>query len=111
VIRTSQILGRLSRASRRFWDRGLELHGDELDVLVALVSDFERRHHTIEFLYAVEAVTGLMDRLQPSRQDLLPIFGTAGKLSEFLSGKRSLSKAQIKALHRRYRIPYESLMG
>jgi HTH-type transcriptional regulator/antitoxin HigA len=86
-------------------------NGDELDVLITLVREYESRHYPIAPPTPIEAVTGLMDRLQLARRDLLPIFGTHARISEFLAGKRPLSKSQIKGLHETYGIPYESLMG
>ena len=85
--------------------------GDELDVLITLVREYEFRNFPMEYPTPVESVIGLMDRKGLRRKDLLPIFGTLGRLSEFLNGKRPLSKNQIKALHQIYGIPYESLMG
>ena len=84
--------------------------GDELDVLVTLVHEYESRHHAMVPPTPIEEVVGLMDRLNLTRRDLIPVFGTHGRLSEFLNGKRPLSKTQIKALHNLYRIPYESLI-
>jgi len=85
--------------------------GDELDVLITLVHDYESKHHPIEAPTPIDAVLGLMDRLTLTRNDLIPVFGSRARLSEFLNGKRPLSKNQIKALHDSYGIPYESLMA
>ena len=85
--------------------------GDELDVLITLVREYETRHHPIKPPTPVDAVLGLMDRRRLTRSALVPTFGSRGRLSEFLNGKRALSKNQIKALHDSFGIPYESLMG
>ncbi len=73
--------------------------------------DYKGRHHPLGAPPPIEAVVGLMERLELSRRVLIPIFGMQARTSEFLNGKRSLSKNQIKALHTVYGIPFESLMG
>ena len=40
----------------------------------------------------------LMDAGGRSAKDLLPIFGTRGRVSEVLNGRRSISKEQAKKL-------------
>jgi HTH-type transcriptional regulator/antitoxin HigA len=40
----------------------------------------------------------LMETSGRTAKDLLPVFGTRGRVSEALSGKRSISKAQAKKL-------------
>ena len=112
VIRDDADLALALERVEKLWGSAVGTQeGDELDVLVTLVRDYESRNYPMQPPTPIEAITGLMDRLSLTRGDLLPIFGSPGRLSEFLSGKRPLSKAQIKALHSTYRIPYESLMG
>ncbi len=85
--------------------------GDELDALIAIVHAYETRHYPMPRPTPIEAVRFAMDQRGHSQRDLQPIFGSAARASEFLNGKRSLSKAQIIALHREYRIPCETLLG
>lgn len=46
-----------------------------------------------------------------TQKDLAPIFGSQGRVSEFLSGKRSLGKEQAVRLNRAYNVPLSLLLG
>ena len=48
---------------------------------------------------------------QMGAKDLAPIFGPQGRVSEFLSGKRPLGKAQAVRLNRAYNVPLSLLLG
>ena len=52
-----------------------------------------------------------MDQLGMTRKDLEAMLGGRGRVSEILSKKRSLSLEMIRRLHRKLRIPLESLIG
>jgi len=52
-----------------------------------------------------------MEQQGLTQNDLIPYMGSKSKVSEVLSGKRSLSKEMIRKLHRGLSIPLESLMG
>ncbi len=84
--------------------------GDRLDVLSTLVEAYEQRHHPIEAPDPVAAVEFRMAQMGLSRKDLEPLIGSRGRVSEVLSGKRSLSLAMIRNLHRELRIPAEVLI-
>jgi HTH-type transcriptional regulator/antitoxin HigA len=45
------------------------------------------------------------------RKDLTNILGDKSKVSEVLNRKRKLSTTMIQKLHRRFKIPYEVLLG
>jgi hypothetical protein len=47
-----------------------------------------------------------MDQQGLTRKDLLPIFGTTARISEILSGKRSLTLEMVQQLH--YRLGFHS---
>jgi HTH-type transcriptional regulator/antitoxin HigA len=84
---------------------------DELDVLGTLVSAYEDIHFPIEAPGPVEAVKYVMEENGLKQKDLIPYFGSKGLVSEFLSGKRTLSIATIKALHQAFRLPYDLLIS
>lgn len=52
----------------------------------------------------------LMDQHGLTRADLIPILGTASRVSEVLSGKRNLSITMIKRLRDRFHIPADLLI-
>ena len=52
----------------------------------------------------------LMDQHGLARADLIPILGTASRVSEVLSGKRELSMTMIKRLRDRFHVPADLLI-
>jgi HTH-type transcriptional regulator / antitoxin HigA len=52
----------------------------------------------------------VMDQHGLTRADLIPILGTASRVSEVLSGKRELSMTMIKRLRDRFHIPADLLI-
>ena len=57
------------------------------------------------------AVTFMMEQRGLTRADLHTLMGGQARVSEFFSGKRSLSITQVRALHRELGIPAELLIG
>jgi HTH-type transcriptional regulator / antitoxin HigA len=52
----------------------------------------------------------LMDQHGLSRADLIPVLGTASRVSEVLSGKRELSMVMVKRLRERFHISADLLV-
>lgn len=52
----------------------------------------------------------LMDQHGLTRADLIPLLGTASRVSEVLAGKRELSMTMIKRLRERFQIPADLLI-
>jgi len=84
---------------------------DELEVLATLVEAYEDEHFPIDDPDPVSAIRFRMDQLGLTRQDLEPLLGSRGRVSEILNGRRALSIEMIRRLHRELEIPLESLMG
>jgi HTH-type transcriptional regulator / antitoxin HigA len=84
--------------------------GHHLDVLVALVEAWERRHYPIDLPDPVEAIKYHMDqnRLQP--RDLIPFIGSRNRVYEVLNRRRALTLKMIWRLHDGLGIPAESLI-
>jgi HTH-type transcriptional regulator / antitoxin HigA len=55
-------------------------------------------------------LTYLMDQHGLSRGDLIPLLGTASRVSEVLSGKRELSMTMVRKLRERFHIPADLLI-
>lgn len=83
---------------------------DELEVLGLLVDKYEAEHHAIELPSPVEAIRFRMEQVGAAQRDLIPFIGSASKVSEVLSGKRPLTFAMAKALHKGFGIPAEVLL-
>jgi HTH-type transcriptional regulator / antitoxin HigA len=52
----------------------------------------------------------LMDQHGLSRADLVPLLGTASRVSEVLNGKRELSMSTIRKLRERFHVPADLLI-
>jgi HTH-type transcriptional regulator / antitoxin HigA len=53
----------------------------------------------------------LMDQHSLGRTDLVPLLGTASRVSEVLSGKRDLSMTMVRRLRDRFHIPADLLIS
>jgi HTH-type transcriptional regulator/antitoxin HigA len=69
-----------------------------LETMAILVQAYDDRHHPLPQVAPSEMLTYLTKTSGRTAKDLLPVFGTRGRVSEVLSGKRSISKEQAKKL-------------
>ncbi len=83
---------------------------DELEVLATLVELYEEKHFPIGWPDPIEAIRFRMEQAGLSARDLIPLLGSRAKVSEVLSGKRSLTLQMIRALHEHLGIPAEVLL-
>lgn len=83
---------------------------DTLELLAMLAHRYEREKEPLPALDPIDAILFRMDQAGLSRKDLVPIFGTAGRVSEVLRRKRPLSLEMIRKLHFKLGIPLESLI-
>ena len=83
---------------------------DELDVLLVLVRDFETRHLQNNLADPISSIQSRMDQMGLSPRDLVPFIGSRSKVSEVLSGKRSVTMNMARALHHHLGIPAEVLL-
>ncbi|MGM0575991.1 MAG: helix-turn-helix domain-containing protein [Myxococcota bacterium] len=84
--------------------------GDELEVLVTLIDDYEERHHAIDPPDPIDAILFRMEQEGLTRKDLEPYIGGRGRVSEVLNRQRSLTLAMIRRLHRGLGIPADILL-
>jgi HTH-type transcriptional regulator/antitoxin HigA len=96
---------------RRLWDAEPgSPRAEKLELLAMLAHRYERDREPLPTADPIEAIKFRMDQQGLTRRDLAPIFGTTGRLSEVMSGKRALSLEMIRKLHFRLGIPLESLI-
>ena len=86
-------------------------NGDLLEVLATLVDAYERQTTPILPPDPVEAIMFRLEQQGKTRRELVPLLGTRARVSEVLSGARSLSLPMIRRLHRELRIPLEVLVA
>ncbi len=72
--------------------------GTLLELLVNLVHDYEQRQYPTQAIPPHQMVRYLLEQQGQEPSALLPILGTKSRVSELLSGKRSISKDQAKKL-------------
>ncbi len=84
--------------------------GDRLDILVTLVEAYETKHYPIDPPHPIEAIKFRMEQMDFTRKDLEQILGSRGRVSEILSGKRTLTLNMIRKLHQTLNIPAEVLI-
>jgi len=84
--------------------------GDELELLTTLVEIYERGKYPISNSSPVEAIKFRMDQMNLTPKDLIPYIGSKSKVSEVLSGKRTLSLNMIRRLNEGLGIPAEVLI-
>ncbi len=83
---------------------------DRLEILTALVEDYEDRHHAIPFPDPVAAILYHLESRGLTRKDLEVSLGSRARVSEILNRKRPLSLEMIRRLHRDMGIPAEVLI-
>ena len=84
--------------------------GDELDVLADLVSVYEDKHYPVGMPSAIDAIEFRMDQAGLTRRDLIPFIGSRQKVSDILTGKRDITIAMARALHKHLGIPADVLL-
>ena len=84
--------------------------GEELAVLVDLVELYEDRHFPVPLPDPVAAIEFRMDQAGLTQRDLVPILGSRAKVSEVLSGRRSITMAMARSLHKHLGIPADVLL-
>src|SRR5262245_24390068 len=97
IIETEKENRRLLAIARGLMRKGESRTLEEtslLKLLAHLIQDFEQRFYQIPKSSPREILKELMNANRLKQVDLIPIFGTKSVVSEVLSGKRSISKAQ-----------------
>ena len=69
-----------------------------LETMAILVQAYNDRQNPLRQVAPNEMIAYLMETSGRTTKDLLAVFGTRGRASEALSGKRSISKEQAKKL-------------
>ncbi|MDD2815556.1 MAG: ImmA/IrrE family metallo-endopeptidase [Thiotrichaceae bacterium] len=83
----------------------------ELELLALIIEDYERKNVPAPEVSPIDAILFRMDQMGLRQKDLIPYIGSLSKVSEVLSGKRSLSLNMIRQLHRGLGISAEVLIA
>jgi HTH-type transcriptional regulator/antitoxin HigA len=81
--------------------------GDELDLLLVLVKDYDDKHYELPELDALEVIKYKMQEMGIKPKDLESIIGSKGHVSSILSGKREITLKMAQKLKNYFSIPAE----
>ncbi len=102
AIESEREYDQMVAAIRSLMDKGEERLSPEetalLETMAILIEAFDTRHYPVSPAPPHEMLARLMETSARTPKDLLPVFGTRGRVSEVLNGKRSMSKEQAKKL-------------
>ncbi len=83
------------------------LEGDELELLLVLIKDYDEKHYQLPKLDALEVIKYKMQERGIKAKDLEPIIGSKGHVSAILSGKREITLKMAQKLKDFFSIPAE----
>ena len=110
LIKTeSEYAAALARVEKLMDAKPRSSQGDELEVLSLLIHDYEGRVFPIDKPDPVAAIRFRMAQEGLTNKDLVPFLDSRSRVSEVLSGRRSLK--MIRALVCGLRIPADVLLG
>jgi len=100
----------LKRIDKIFDSEPGTLEGDELELLVLIVEDYEDKNYPIDPPDPIEAIKFRMDQLGMNQADLATIIGHKSRASEILNKKRKLTLKMIRKLSKELNISTEVLV-
>lgn len=81
-----------------------------LEAQARLIAAYEERKWPRRTPDVADMIRHLMDQHGLSRADMVPILGSASRVSEVLGGKKGLSMAMVQRLRARFRVPADLLL-
>ena len=72
--------------------------GEEIELLSLLIEKYEQEKYKMEAPNPIEAIKFRMEQMNLKQADIAPLFGGKTRVSEVLSGKRSLTLKMITLL-------------
>jgi HTH-type transcriptional regulator / antitoxin HigA len=111
VIETKEEFERADAEIGRLLKKGYDhLSAEEkrlLALLSRLIEDYEDRTFPVPDSPPYQTLQFLMEQNDLRQADLVSIFGSRGRVSEVVNGKRAISKAQAKALGEFFKVSPE----
>lgn len=102
AIETEEEYDHMVAAVEHLMDKGDDRLSREesalLETMAILIQAYDDRYYPVPPVAPSQMLAYLMEESGRKARDLLPVFGTRGRVSEALSGKRSISKEQAKKL-------------
>lgn len=110
LIDNDKELSRARALVDRLWDSTDPADIARLEAQARLIAAYEERKWPRRPASIADLVRHLMDQHGLTRADMVPILGTASRVSEVLSGKKGLSMAMVQRLRARFRVPADLLI-
>jgi HTH-type transcriptional regulator / antitoxin HigA len=110
IIRTEEENERALLLVEKLFEKGDKLSFEEnalLELMVKLIADFEEEYYPIRDASPREVLVEIMSARGLKQTDLATVLGSKSRVSEILSGKREISKAQIKSLSQFFNVSAE----
>ncbi|RRB04089.1 helix-turn-helix domain-containing protein [Larkinella rosea] len=101
----------LQRADEIFDAKSETAEGDELELLVMLIKEYENRIHPVLPPDPVEAIKLTMAEQGLQAKDLVSMIGSKGYISQLLNRKKPLTAEILRTLHKQLGIPAEILLS
>jgi len=81
-----------------------------LEAQARLIAAYEEKKWPRRPPSVADLIRHLMDQHGLTRTDLVPLLGTASRVSEVMRGKKGLSMAMVQRLRARFRVPADLLL-
>jgi HTH-type transcriptional regulator / antitoxin HigA len=85
--------------------------GDRLEVLATLIEAYEAKRWPMDRPSPISAIEFRLEQQGLTRKDLEPFIGSRARVSEIMTGKRSLTLVMIRKLSAGLGIPADVLVG
>ncbi len=106
VLKTSQDYHDASiRLMQLFHAKSGTHEGDELELLLVLVKDYDDKNYDLPELDVLEVIKYKMQEMGMKAKDLEPIIGSKGHVSAILSGKREITLKMAQKLKNYFSLP------
>jgi HTH-type transcriptional regulator/antitoxin HigA len=110
VIDSEAELARARALVDRLWTSEKPTDIARLQAQARLVAAYEESRWPHRVPSTADLMRYLMDQHGVTRADMVPILGTASRVSEVLRGKKELSMGMVQRLRARFRVPADLLI-
>jgi HTH-type transcriptional regulator/antitoxin HigA len=110
VIDSAAELARARALVNRLWDSEDPTDVAKLQAQARLIAAYEESRWPRRPPSTADLIRHIMDQHGLTRADMVPILGTASRVSEVLRGKKGLSMAMVQRLRARFHVPADVLL-
>ena len=110
LIDSGAELARARALVDRLWESDDTADIARLQAQARLIAAYEENKWPRRPPSTANLIRHLMDQHGVTRADMVPILGTASRVSEVLRGKKGLSMAMVQRLRARFRVPADLLI-